>query len=270
MQVVVPAGGLVLQRRECGEVELDEVVREEVGYTFALASELAVRATLVSLGVDDHVLVVLFHHIATDGESMRPFVRDLSVAYEARLSGGVPDWAPLPVQYADYALWQRQVPGSEEDPDSELSGQLAFWREALADLPVELEYPTDRPRPAVASQRGGGFEVELGVELHARLDELARTTGTTFPRRRRAAPGDRGEGRLPRRTRRVARGRRAAWTRVHSRRSEGVAGDRGAGRARPCRPRQSARWSGRGRAHVPGAGLRRPVQPPGLVLLRSL
>ncbi|WP_267246623.1 condensation domain-containing protein, partial [Streptomyces sp. PR69] len=180
VQVVVPAGGLVLRRRECGEAELDEVVREEVGYTFDLASELPVRATLVSLGADDHVLVVLFHHIATDGESMRPFVRDLSVAYEARLSGGVPDWAPLPVQYADYALWQRQVLGSEEDPDSELSGQLAFWREALADLPVELEYPTDRPRPAVASQRGGGFEVELGAELHARLDDLARGTGTTL------------------------------------------------------------------------------------------
>ncbi|MEU2427898.1 AMP-binding protein, partial [Streptomyces sp. NPDC007851] len=83
-------------------------------------------------------------------------------------------------QYADYALWQRRLLGSEDDPESVLSTQLAYWREALADLPTELEYPTDRPRPAIASQHGKGFSVELGADLHQRLLDLARSTGTTL------------------------------------------------------------------------------------------
>ncbi|MET7511612.1 amino acid adenylation domain-containing protein [Streptomyces albidoflavus] len=180
VQVVLPAGAVEVHRLACAEHELDGVVREASGHVFDLSAELPIRVTLASLTPEDHVLVVLFHHIASDGVSMRPFGADLSAAYEARLAGQAPEWSPLPVQYADYALWQRELLGSEEDPESVLSTQLAYWREALADLPAELDYPTDRPRPAVASQRGEVLEVELPAELHAGLVELARGHGVTL------------------------------------------------------------------------------------------
>ncbi|WP_327132148.1 amino acid adenylation domain-containing protein [Streptomyces sp. NBC_01343] len=112
---------------------------------------------------------------------MAPLGADLSAAYAARLAGRAPDWAPLPLQYADYTLWQEQVLGAEDDPESVLGRQSAYWTSLLDGLPVELEYPTDRPRPAVSSQRGGAaLELDLGTELHARMAELARTTGTTL------------------------------------------------------------------------------------------
>ncbi|WP_267246616.1 condensation domain-containing protein, partial [Streptomyces sp. PR69] len=180
VQVIQEPRPVTLHRISCAGHELTEVLHTTGAHAFDLSSELLVRATLVSTGADEHVLVVLFHHIATDGASMRPLGTDLGAAYRARLAGEAPDWVPLPVQYADYALWQRQVLGSEDDPDSVIGAQLVFWREALADLPVELDYPTDRPRPAVASQRGEVFEAELDAELHAALARLARTTGTTM------------------------------------------------------------------------------------------
>ncbi|MFF4036401.1 amino acid adenylation domain-containing protein, partial [Streptomyces sviceus] len=180
VQVVLPAEGVTLHREWCAEDELAGVLRQTAGHLFDLSGELPVRATLVELGPQDHVLVVLFHHIASDGVSMRPFGADLSAAYEARLEGRAPQWEPLAVQYADYALWQRRFLGSQDDPESVLNTQLAYWREALADLPAELEYPTDRPRPAVASQKGEGFSVDMGADLHQRLIDLARGTGTTL------------------------------------------------------------------------------------------
>ena len=120
------------------------------------------------------------HHIITDEWSMPPLVRDLTTAYTARCAGGVPEWEPLPVQYGDFALWQRDVLGSEDDPDSEVSAQIAFWRPALAGLPEELRLPTDRPRPAVASYEGGTVTFDVDAEVHRGLLALARDNQATL------------------------------------------------------------------------------------------
>ncbi|MFN6103578.1 MAG: non-ribosomal peptide synthetase, partial [Planctomycetaceae bacterium] len=114
------------------------------------------------------------HHIAADGTSLTPLWRDLSTAYAARTHGQAPAWAPLPVQYADYTLWQERWLGTADDAASVTSRELAYWREALAGLPEELALPTDRPRPRVASYRGGTVPIEVGAELLARLRQLAR------------------------------------------------------------------------------------------------
>uniref|UniRef100_UPI00055AF4D6 condensation domain-containing protein n=1 Tax=Streptomyces sp. NRRL S-350 TaxID=1463902 RepID=UPI00055AF4D6 len=126
------------------------------------------------------VLLLVLHHIAGDGWSMAPLARDLSTAYAARTNGCAPAWAPLPVQYADYALWQRELLGTDTDPDSLATRQLTYWTQQLADLPEELQLPLDRPRPAVASHRAGAVTADLPAHAHDRLTRLARETGTTL------------------------------------------------------------------------------------------
>ncbi|WP_256995259.1 MULTISPECIES: non-ribosomal peptide synthetase [unclassified Streptomyces] len=159
--------------------ELATELAAAVRHPFDLTRSLPLRAMLFELDADEHVLLLLVHHIASDGWSVRPLVRDVSAAYAARVSGQSPQWPVLPVQYADFAVWQRELLGSEDDPDSLVSAQIAYWREQLADLPAEIALPVDRPRPAVSSQCGGRVEFTVPAGVHAGVVRLARECGAS-------------------------------------------------------------------------------------------
>ncbi|MBI0384160.1 non-ribosomal peptide synthetase, partial [Streptomyces albiflaviniger] len=140
------------------DLPADQVEAElsaHAGRGFELGTELPWRARLLVTGPTEYVLLIVAHHIAADGWSMGVLARDLSTAYAARRQGRAPVWEPLPVRYADFALWQRRLLGERGDADSLLSDQLAYWHDALADAPQELALPADRPRPAVSSYAGG-------------------------------------------------------------------------------------------------------------------
>ncbi|WP_260607088.1 condensation domain-containing protein, partial [Streptomyces sp. WAC08241] len=175
-QTVLPvdAAGLPLSTHSLDEEELTEALAAAAARPFDLARELPFRAELFRLAEDDHVLLLVTHHIVSDAWSRGPLARDLTAAYAARVSGEAPAWEPLPVQYADYSLWQRELLGSEDDPDSEISRQLSYWKETLAGLPDELALPADRPRPAVASYRGDRLTFRLPEELAAAIERTAR------------------------------------------------------------------------------------------------
>ncbi|WP_330113822.1 non-ribosomal peptide synthase/polyketide synthase [Streptomyces sp. MUM 178J] len=161
------------------EAGVDEALAAALRSEFALDTDLPLRAQLLCLATEEHVLVLVLHHIAGDAWSLGPLAKDLAAAYTARCAGGAPQWAPLPVQYADYTLWQRELLGDETDPDSEISRQLAYWTQALAGLPDELTLPTDRPRPEEAGHEGGLVPLVLDTALHEGLLGLARSSGTT-------------------------------------------------------------------------------------------
>ncbi|MFI1105073.1 amino acid adenylation domain-containing protein [Streptomyces melanogenes] len=169
-----------LRMVEMTEDALAAALAAEAGHVFDLTGELPVRATLFALGGEEFVLSLVIHHIATDGWSWGPLLGGLAQAYEARREGRAPEFAPLPVQYADYAAWQRETLGEEDDPQSVIAEQLGYWRQELAALPAELALPYDRPRPAVASFAGGSVPVELDAALHARLAEVAQDHGCTL------------------------------------------------------------------------------------------
>ncbi|GAB7051366.1 hypothetical protein JCM9534A_64920 [Catenuloplanes indicus JCM 9534] len=161
------------------EADLDARLTEAAGHRFALDAEIPVRAHLFALAPQDHVLLVLQHHIAGDEWSVGPLFADLRRAYEARRLGRAPAFPPLPVQYADFAVWQRDLLGAEDDPDSVAASQVAFWRTALDGTPEELALPFDRPRPAVAGYAGDYLMYEIPAPVHRGLLALARAHDVT-------------------------------------------------------------------------------------------
>ncbi|MFT2020397.1 condensation domain-containing protein, partial [Streptomyces sp. 796.1] len=178
-QIVLPTDQVDLELPvvETGPAEVAAALAVAAEQPFDLAAEIPFRAMLFAVAEDEHVLLALTHHIVSDAWSRAPLARDVAAAYEARVSTGeAPAWAPLPVQYADYSLWQRQVLGAESDAGSEIARQLGYWTETLADLPEQLDLPYDRPRPAVATYRGDRVGIEVPAELYARISDVARDT----------------------------------------------------------------------------------------------
>jgi aryl carrier-like protein len=162
-----------------GETELADRIREDVEAGFDITESVPVRARLYRSAPDAHVLVVVVHHIAADGASMAPLARDVFAAYRARVSGHAPRWEPLEVQYADYAMWQQELLGSEDDPSSLISRQIGYWTDALDGSPELLALPTDRPRPATISTAGGNIRFEMPARLHEEIVRLAHREGVT-------------------------------------------------------------------------------------------
>ncbi|MFC6014269.1 amino acid adenylation domain-containing protein [Nocardia lasii] len=151
-----------------------------VAQPFDITAAPPVRIALYTLGADDHVLVVVVHHISADGYSIEPLTRDLVRAYVDRSQGREPGWAPLDIQYGDFSTWQRELLGAESDPDSVLTEQLSYWTRELAGAPEVLALPTDRPRATRREMRGATVEFDIDSTLTRALDEVARTNGTTL------------------------------------------------------------------------------------------
>ena len=185
-QLVVPAeradfGWQIVDAGGWPESRLGEAIDAAARHSFDLATEIPLRARLFRIGDDEHVLVVVVHHIAADGWSIAPLVRDLGVAYASRCAGQAPGWAPLAVQYVDYTLWQRAQLGDLADTDSPIAAQLAYWEQALAGMPERLALPTDRPYPPVADYRGATVAVDWPAELQQQVARLAaRAHATSF------------------------------------------------------------------------------------------
>ncbi|WP_306307226.1 amino acid adenylation domain-containing protein [Nocardia exalbida] len=189
VQVVLPVADStpVLAPIAVAADDLAAAVADFVGGGFDVTDTVPVRARLFAPvdgaaadPVTEHVLVVVVHHIAADGSSLAPLARDVMVAYAARRRGAAPDWSPLPVQYTDFSVWQRELLGAEDDPASLLARQIRFWTETLADLPAQLNLPADRPRPAVVATRGRHVDFAIAPDVHARLTELGRESGATL------------------------------------------------------------------------------------------
>ncbi|GAA5052638.1 amino acid adenylation domain-containing protein [Nocardia callitridis] len=171
---------LTLDPIDATEDELAAAAAEFTGAGFDLRTQSPIRVALYRTAPDRHLLLVVLHHIAGDGWSIAPMARDLMVAVAARAEGVAPRWTPLPVQYADFSLWQRELLGAESDPSSALSRQLTYWRSALEGLPDQLDLPLDRPRARQRSTTGGRVEFTIDPEIRRAAGELAAARGVSM------------------------------------------------------------------------------------------
>ena len=180
MQIVEKTGAAALELLDLsGERDPESAARrlidEHTATVFDLSQGPLLRVALMRLGEQDHVLLIVVHHIVFDGVSKVVLYRELGECYDAYAAGREPAPAELSTQYADYAQWER----SRLDPER-LEGELAHWRAQLEGAETALELPTDRPRPAVSSLRGARYREPLSADLRPALEALARREGATF------------------------------------------------------------------------------------------
>nr|WP_301542280.1 non-ribosomal peptide synthetase [Pyxidicoccus fallax] len=182
VQVIQPVAPISLPVRDLSalpagerESEARRLTREEGLLPFDLTHGPLFRASLLRLAPEDHVLRLTAHHIVSDGWSTGVLVRELAALYAAAVTGHPPQLPPLPVQYADYSVWQRDWLRGEV-----LEAQLDYWKQQLGGAPPVLELPTDRPRPAVQTFAGAEHSFTLPAELSQRLEALAREHQATL------------------------------------------------------------------------------------------
>ncbi|HEX5601787.1 MAG TPA: condensation domain-containing protein, partial [Pyrinomonadaceae bacterium] len=156
------------------EERAGELVAEEAEEPFDLSRGPLLRVKLLRLGAEDYILLLTMHHIVSDGWSTGVLIRELSALYDAYSRGEDSPLAESLIQYADYAVWQR------EWLQAEVEGQLDYWRTKLADAPAMLELPTDRARPAFQSSRGAAHTIVLPMQLSESLKNLSQGQGTTL------------------------------------------------------------------------------------------
>ena len=179
-QTVAPAPALSLPVIDLQELPADrrdaeaqKIIAEETRQSFDLAQGLLTRARLLRLGREEHILLLTMHHIASDGWSRGILLRELAALYRAFTTGNPSPLPELPVQYTDFAVWQRQWLQGET-----LEEQLAYWKKQLAALPA-LPFPTDRPRPPAQTYRGAGRSLALSERLTEALRKLSAREGAT-------------------------------------------------------------------------------------------
>jgi mycobactin peptide synthetase MbtE len=175
-QSVHPARTVDLAVSEIHADRAEATIAELRRYLFDLTSGPMIRPTLLVLGPRTHILVVLIHHIVTDHNSLGIIYEDLLTAYRARSTGRAPQWDPLPLQFVDYALWQRDT---FDMPGEWAAAELAHWCAALAGLPAEIPLAADHPRPPLAGQRAEVVTFTVPEARRARLTELADHTGAS-------------------------------------------------------------------------------------------
>ena len=176
---VVEAPLTIIELDDLEESEREAAVRElavrEASQPFDLSQSPLLRVKLVRLSEQEHMLLLTMHHIVSDGWSMGVLIREVSELYSAYASGREPQLEELPIQYADYASWQREWLQGEV-----LEEQVQYWREQLTGAPQVLELPTDRVRPTVQSYRGAQEQIALSEEVSAALKDLSRREGVTI------------------------------------------------------------------------------------------
>ena len=157
------------------EAEAQRHVTAEAQLPFDLSQGPLFRASLLRIGENDHVILLTMHHIVSDGWSMGVLSREMSALYQAFTLGKPSPLSDLPIQYADYAVWQREWLKGDE-----LERQLSYWKKQLEGAPGVLDLPTDRPRPAVQSHRGAWQSIALSKHLSEKLKGLSRKEGVTL------------------------------------------------------------------------------------------
>ncbi len=157
------------------EAEAEKVAKTMAAEPFDLTRSPLLRVGLIKLSSEDHLLVLVFHHIISDGWSVGVLLQELGTLYQALLAGQEPALPALPIQYADYAVWQQDYLQGDV-----LAEQLQYWKQQLAGAPALLQLPTDQPRPAVQRYRGAQVSLQLPAHLRAELQTFSQRQGVTL------------------------------------------------------------------------------------------